>query len=109
MFAETANLGGVRRIEHQQFGKSVLLPKGVLEHFRAKAGSTHPKQQDFFEPSPFDLFGKGFQFAQMSQLIIRNRQPTQPVPLVLSRPESGVVAPQPPGIASQPPLILGER
>ncbi len=102
---ERLDLRRIGGIEHVQSGKPAILPKVISQHFGAQTGTTHAQQQDVGEVFFLDICDRGAQLVAVSDLVVGDVEPAQPVGFVGAGPERGIVLPQTADLVAGAPVV----
>ena len=74
--------------------RTVDVPEGHLQDLRAQAGSAHAKQDGIGEVPCASVLGHGAKMVEVSQLVVRHREPAHPLTFVRTGPEGRIARPQ---------------
>jgi hypothetical protein len=77
-----------------KLGETLDLPEGQPQNFGAKARAAHAKKQSVLELGFLCVGGDSFQRIEVGELLGSDIQPAEPVVLVGSGPNGGVVLPE---------------
>src|SRR5262249_18891713 len=104
---EGPHLSWIGRIEHVKFREPADRAEGRLDYFRAEARSPHSHKQDRGEAGPPGGFSNTGQAINVTQLVIGNAEPSEPLRFIFAAPERRIPAPELSDIALSAPL--GQR
>jgi hypothetical protein len=101
---ERLHLGRVGRIEYVKLRIAADLSEGLFQHFGTQTRSPHAQQQDIGEARVPGHFGNAGHALDMTQLIIGNPKPAEPLPLVPAGPQRRIPTPELPHFPMDTPF-----
>src|SRR6516164_11786414 len=93
LLLEDVHLSRIGPIERVKFREPVDRAKGRLDYFRTEARSPHSQQQDMGKARTVGGFSNSSQALDVSQLVVGNSKPSEPLRFVPAAPERRIPSP----------------